>query len=262
LEGYESAPNIDQDHGELLKVLQQLGQLYMNIQRFGEAQKLLERARDGYERNPKFGPHHKKTLLTIRLLAWVYMMTQKFGEAETLGSQVLYVCEQEFGPEHLITLNTVSVLGSVYLMQGKLEVAERYYLHGHRGMVNAFGDDHGETISARCNLALTYRAQKRWTDAELILEGLAERQKHVYGVGHPHVYKTLVVQGDVYHMQGNLGKAEEKVREALACAKQMHDEQQRVKTIKKAEWWINHIQQMRASSGVCSCMTKAKKLDS
>ena len=106
-------------------IRQTIGNTYMDLGLYPEAQGQMQRALDLRER--VLGQQNPDTLTSMHKLAVLYWYQGRYAQAEPLCSKVLEVRWRVLGPEHPETLRTMSNLAMVYLSQGKYGQAEPLY---------------------------------------------------------------------------------------------------------------------------------------
>src|SRR2546423_589776 len=71
------------------------------------------------------------------------------------------------------------------------------------------GVEHPDTLATMHNLALTYRKQKRWNEAEELVVQMMETRKRVLGAEHPSTLATMHNLASTYRKQERWKEAEE-----------------------------------------------------
>jgi len=233
-----------------------IGQTYMDLGLYGEAQKQLERARDLYRRalgahNPRtlktmsrlgrttfflgrypqaealfsqtleiqrrvLGPEHPDTLSSMNGLANAYRVEGKYAQAETLYSQTLEIQRRVLGPEHLDTLASMNGLANVYRVQGKYPQAETLYRQTLEIQRRVLGPEHPNTLISMNNLALIYETQSKYGQAEALDSQTLEIRRRVLGSEHPDTLQSMNNLAIVYDEQGKYGQAEPLFSHTLA----------------------------------------------
>jgi tetratricopeptide (TPR) repeat protein len=89
-----------------------LGYLYADHGKLGEAEKMYRRALQGYKK--ALGTDHTSTLDTVNNFGILYRSQGKLDEAEKTYERALRGYETAWGPDHTSTLNTVNNLGHLY----------------------------------------------------------------------------------------------------------------------------------------------------
>jgi hypothetical protein len=71
------------------------------------------------------------------------------------------------------------------------------------------GAEHPDTLTSMANLALTYRDQGRWKEAEELDVQVMETRKRVLGAEHPDTLTSMANLASTYRNQGRWKEAEE-----------------------------------------------------
>ncbi|RYO74329.1 hypothetical protein DL764_010854 [Monosporascus ibericus] len=142
VQGKEKA--LGPEHTSTLDTVNNLGLLYLDQGKLGEAEKMYQRALQGYEK--ALGPEHTSTLTTVNNLGNLYKVQGKLGEAEKMYQRALQGYEKALGPEPVKTyipaVNTVYNLGLLFASQSKSDKARAMYLRALVGYQSVFGQDH------------------------------------------------------------------------------------------------------------------------
>jgi len=129
-----------------LHTVNNLGLLYTNQGKLGEAEKIYQRALEGYEKALR--RDHTSTLSTVNNLGLLYADQGKLGEAEKMYQRALEGYEKALRPElaasYIPALNTVYNLGLLFASQGDISRAREMYSRALVGYQKVFGHDHQE----------------------------------------------------------------------------------------------------------------------
>ena len=166
-------------------------------------------------REKALGASHPDVGETLNNLANVYQDQGKYSEAEGLYKRALAIREKALGASHPDVGQTLNNLADLYRTKANM---------GGGGALQARVGDPRK--SARCepprrgpdlnNLALVYRAQGKYSEAEgLFKRALAIREKAL-GASHPTWAKPSLTSRIVYRDQGKYGEAEGLFKRALA----------------------------------------------
>ena len=195
------------------EALHNIGILYADQGKLGEAEKMYQRALQGCEK--ALDAEHTSTLNTVNNLGLLYADQGKLGEAEKMYQRALQGNEKTLGAEHASTLSTVNNLGNLYLDQGKLSEAEKIYQQALQGMEKALGAEHTWTLSTVNNLGNLYLAQGKLGEAEKMYQRALQGKKKALGAEHTSTLDTVNNLGALYADQGKLGEAEKMYQRAL-----------------------------------------------
>ena len=229
-------------------IRQTIGNAYVDLGIYPEAQKHLERAMDLQRRLS--GEDHPDTLSVMSDLAWLYRSEGKYAQAEPLASKVLEIRRRLLGEKHPDTLDAMSNLGLLYRYEGKpaqaevllskvLEIRQRmsgeedratlfamnslgyvYQVEGKYKQAESLlskqfeirqrvsGQEHPATLFAADNLATVYYRQREYAQAASLFAKNLEIRRHVLGEEHPDTLDTMNNLGAVYRAEGKFAQAE------------------------------------------------------
>jgi Tfp pilus assembly protein PilF len=159
LQGYEEA--LGPNHTSTLDTLNNLGVLYEDQGKLGEAEKIYERALQGYEE--ALGPNHTSTLDTLNNLGVLYVDQGKLGKAEQMYERALRGYEALGNvrvQQYLPALNTLENMGDLYLRQSETAKAQAMYARALSEFSTVLG-----------------QSSKRCVDLAAKIENLSERRK-------------------------------------------------------------------------------------
>lgn len=225
-----------------------IGQTYIDLGLYPEAQKQLERALDLHRRalgaeNPKtlqtmgrlgyvayrqggytqavelynkaleiqrrvLGREHPDVLSSMNGLANVYEALGKYPQAEALDNQALEMRRRILGPEYRDTLSSMNNLANVYDSQGKYPQAEALYSQSLEIRRHVMGPEHPDTLESMNNLAIVYDEQGKLAQAEALQNQALEIKRRVLGPGHPDTVSSMNNLATVYFEQGKYAQAE------------------------------------------------------
>ncbi|MFT4118855.1 tetratricopeptide repeat protein [Bradyrhizobium sp.] len=148
----EGAPNYD-------KMLNDLGNLYLDAGRLADAEATMRRALA--ITRARSGDAHPNFAATTGNLATVLEHAARYAEAEKLYQQTLQAYERIFGPNHPTTAIGLNNLANVYSAQGKNEAAAGLQERVLAIYEKAFGPDSPDVGRALNNLANSYASLGR-----------------------------------------------------------------------------------------------------
>ena len=179
------------DHSSTLRTVNNLGLLYKDQGKLGEAERMFQRALTGKEQ--ALGPDHSSTLNTANNLGLLYANQGKLGEAERMYQRALAGYEQASLPHTIPALNTVNNLGLLYADQGKLGEAERMYQRALVGYEKALQPETIPALKTVSNLARMYRDQGKTNEAEKMFQRAIMGRKKVLGSDHPDTLEVAMI---------------------------------------------------------------------
>jgi non-specific serine/threonine protein kinase/serine/threonine-protein kinase len=183
-----------------------IGQTYMDLGLYREAQKQLERAL-GLQRRT-LGAENPETLKTISRLGWAAFFQGKYPEAETLLSQTLQISRHVLGPQHLSTLLSMNNLANVYWAQGKYLQAEVLHKQTLEIRRRVLGPEHRDTLGSMSNLAMVYAVQGKYAQAEPLFGQTLQDRRRLLGPEHPDTLSSMNNLANAYQDQGKYAEAE------------------------------------------------------
>ena len=201
------------DHISTLDTVNELGLLYREQGKLGEAEKMFQRALAGYKK--ALGPDHTSTLHPVNNLGLLYWDQGKLGEAVKMYQRALAGYEKAVRPDHKWIFTTVNNLGRLYRDQGKLDEAEQMYQRALAGKERALGPDHTLTLGTVNDLGLLYRDQGKLGEAEQMFQRALAGYKKALGPDHISTLHPVNNLGLLYRDQGKLGEAEKMYQQAL-----------------------------------------------
>ena len=148
----EAAPNYD-------KMLNDLGNLYLDAGRLSEAEAAMRRALA--VTRARSGEAHPNVAATMGNLATVLEHEARYTEAEKLYQQTLQAYERIYGPNHPTTAIGLNNLANVYSAQGKNEAAAGLQERVLAVYEKTFGPDSPDVGRALNNLANSYASLGR-----------------------------------------------------------------------------------------------------
>jgi CHAT domain-containing protein/Flp pilus assembly protein TadD len=151
-------------HPYYLNCLNNLGNLYRDINRSGEAEALYLRVLD--LKSGRLGKKNASFAESLLNLAILYKITGRFDQAESLYGEALSIYGAVNGPQHQDYARTLTSLGSFYSNTGQPEKAEQLYLQA-KGLFEGTSGLATQTTYASIltNLANIYMRNKQFDQA-------------------------------------------------------------------------------------------------
>jgi serine/threonine protein kinase len=196
------------------RLMDTMGNVYMNLGLYKKAEALLERALQTREKNLR--PDHPDVATALNDLALLYKNQGRYEAAEPLYERALAIREKNLGPGDpgvAVLLNNLAVL---YQLQGRYSAAEPLYQRALAIRETVLGPDHRDVAELLNNLALLYYGQGLYARAEpLFLRALAIWEK-VLGPDHPDLAISLNNLAALYFKQGRYSQAAPLFKRSLA----------------------------------------------
>ena len=166
-----------------------LGNLYLDQRKFGQAEDMYVRALAGNEKT--LGLDHPSTLQLLNDLGQIYMVQGKYGKAEDMYVRALAGNEKTLGRNHPSTLKTVNDLGHLYMNQGKYDQAEYMYARALVGNEETLGPDDLSTLKIVTDMGTLLKDQGRLEEAKSMYERALRGFEMTLGKEHPSTLKTV-----------------------------------------------------------------------
>jgi eukaryotic-like serine/threonine-protein kinase len=183
-----------------------IGQTYIDLGLYPEAQKQLERALDLERRLD--GIENPKTLRTMSRLGFAAFSQGNLTQAAQLCSQAFEIQRRVLGAEHPDTLASMNGLANAYYAQGNYAEAamlDRRTLEMRRRVL---GPQHRDTLSSMTNLAVDYQSQGKIAEAAALDGEALDIERRLLGPEHPDTLTAMNnFAGDLY-LQGKYAQAE------------------------------------------------------
>lgn len=206
------------DHPLTLDSITNLATVYVELEKFDEAERRLLRALPAQE--AMFSDNNPEALLlALNSLASLYRLQGLYSKAEPRYLRALRICEEVLGENHLATLTALSNLAGLYRAQGRHRDAEPLYVRGLRTSEAMLGDRHPTTLTLANNLAGIYQDLQRYEEAESLFETTLRRTRAEFGEDHPDTLGSLNNLGLLYLRQRRFDEAEPLLHTVLQKAR-------------------------------------------
>ncbi len=150
---------------ERSRVLASFGQVLINMDRYDEAEKVLDRSLEIQRRNLGGDPENLPLILSY--LGMVYQATGRYGPSETVLEEARHLIDQQSEASPSILVQVLNNLGTLYLATGRSDAGERT-LKEALALSDTNGDSAG-LIAVLNNLARAALQRKKWDRAEALL---------------------------------------------------------------------------------------------
>ncbi len=201
---------------EVAQSLNNLASLYRIQNRLAETETLYQRALAIREKT--LGLDHSAVAETLNHLGILYHAEGKYADAERSYRRALAIREKALGPDHPNVAQTQTNLGITCQGTGQdcrsgsaLQACARHS-QDRRSVQTIRSVAH--TLK---NLAVVYRVQAKYSDAETLLQRALSIRETALGANHPDVAETLDQLAMVYRGQRNYDKAIQYARRATAA---------------------------------------------
>lgn len=191
-----------------------LGCTYMDMGKYGEAEKNLQRALRG--RREQLGEQALMTLCTTLQLARLYTHCSDYETAEPLLRHAYEGLEsaRNGGPRHELTLEVAGSLAYIYEQQGKLDEAEKLIQQALNGHDNETDWETSSLFVMNFVVRLVWLyigrgSKEKLEEAERLGEPLLKTYERRYGPLHWWTLNTVQAMAALRLKQGRLQEAED-----------------------------------------------------
>ena len=196
-----------------------IGDAYLNLGLYPEAQANLERALD--LRRRVLGNSHLETLRTMNRLGFVFAKSGQFPKADQLLREAVASGRRTLGPEHPQTLACMLNLASNLMNQGKYSESEALFKQVVEADRRVLGEDNRNTLTTMGNLAILYMRETKYAEAEALYLKAVDGFRRTEGEDAPN---TLMYSGNlvsVYVWMGKPDQAEDLDARILAVQRRL-----------------------------------------
>ena len=191
-----------------------LAHLYERLGRYGEADKLFQRAIEIWEKS--LGPKHPYLATALLNLGSVYADEERFEEAEALYKRSLGIREAAFGPNHSDVATVLNNLAAIYEAQGRSDELETFAKRALAIVTKSLGPNNPDTAKVIRKLGVAYDAQGRFADADAQFNRALDIFTKAFGPDHRFIATVLMNQAQLLEHQRRYDEAEEVYKRALA----------------------------------------------
>lgn len=243
-------------HSELV-----LAKLYIRLNRFEEAEKLLKKGIASLEKDPQdndeyadlvaaqalifqqkdkpaealklfdkavqvqedaLGENHPKVGELLRVQSLALMDADKYIAAEAAARRSRDIAEKVYGKGAVEVMRPLIALAEIYLQQGKYAESENCYKRALRGVVEAFGPRDPDVPYCLNNLGMLYWSQGQNDEAFKVVKAALDQRESTLGPTHVLVATNLYHLGRVLVSQQKFSEAEKELKRALEIM-EMHE---------------------------------------
>ncbi|KAI1735421.1 hypothetical protein F4680DRAFT_435192 [Xylaria scruposa] len=166
-----------------LHVVNSLGQYYLKLERYGDAEAVLLRAAEGFRR--RLGTDNRVAISVIIDVAKIYKAQGRLEEAVIFFQQALESLKTTLGPNSLSIINAIMNLAKVYQAQGRLEKAGILLQQTSESFKLTRELDYQSITYDMIHAAKDYQAQGRLEEAETFFVTALRFSRLALGPGHP-----------------------------------------------------------------------------
>ncbi|MEP0547108.1 MAG: serine/threonine-protein kinase [Rhodothermales bacterium] len=191
-----------------------LGDIYVKLGNFEQAQSLYERALA--LREPVFGTEGAEVAASLHALGALALDRSDFDEAERQSRAALAMRREALGARHPDVAVTMGVLALTLLRKGELDEAEPLFREALTISRAYHGEHHREVAALLNDFVLLRRAQGEYADAERLARESLALHRMLLGDGHLMTATAKNNLAIVLRDQDKLDEAEELYRQVLA----------------------------------------------
>ena len=193
------------------QMMEVMGNVYMNLGLYRQAQSLLEPALEIRRRIS--GPKNAETASSMASLAWVLEKEGRPAEAEKLQREALEIDRRTIGNENPLTLRLMGNLGSSLADQRRNQEAEKLQTETLNLERRVLGAESKSTLASMNNLALTYMHEGRYADAEKLERQTVDTLRRVFGPDYPDLFTSSFTLGIILYNEKRLADSETLLRQ-------------------------------------------------
>ncbi|HEX5229014.1 MAG TPA: serine/threonine-protein kinase [Bryobacteraceae bacterium] len=201
-----------------------IGNAYMNLGLFAEAEPQLERALE--LRRRALGPNDRETQSTAQYLAQAYITLGKYDKADPLVGQAVKVLKRDRGERDPATIAAIGQLANLIAeRRGDFSRAEILASQALDLSIRTHGPDAPETVKAMNSLAVQYTNDGKYAKAEALYKKSIELHRRQLGPEHPDTLTNINNLGVVYRQEGKYAEAEVEIKTALESRRRLEGDQ-------------------------------------
>lgn len=172
------------DHPDIANLLNNLGGALVNLGRFDEAERALDRARQVW--TTQLGERHPLVAVALTSQSALYERRREYTKALEVTAVALSIRRAELGDEHPSVATTLDNQASLQLYTGQLETAEAAARQALALRRKTFPESHPHIASSLTNLGMILEKQKRYEDAATVSRQAMEMWDETLGPKHLH----------------------------------------------------------------------------
>lgn len=204
----------DGDSAGLAAILNNLGLLYIELEKLDDARQVLTRALE--IRKDIFGEEHQRTAETILNLGGLMLVSEDYKAARDYFEQALKLYQMVLLPDHLDIGRAYLNLAGVYKRLGEIQLAKQHYVKAVEIYENTLGSLHPDTVGIMENLVeLLWEKEKDGDDVIYFLRRLIELHKHKLSDNERQLMLDFIYLGDCHFDRGEYVESRDNYNVAL-----------------------------------------------
>ncbi len=212
-------------HPDVLRNIDQLSGVYINLNRSTDAKILLERATD--ETQKALGASDPAYANQLVRLGTFHAIHARYPEAEMLYKRAMAIHEEVLGPDHLDVASDAWELGHIYIDQKLYVQAEPYFERALAIWGQGLGPDERKTVNAMTQLARLKFYQGQYGKAEKLYRRILAIQEKTLKPGSVEIAGTLEALALTYGHQGRFDLAKPLYERSLEIKRKQYGEDDR-----------------------------------
>lgn len=193
--------------------LNNLGEFYMNQDRYIEAEPLLKHALEVEALNLSKDP--SKIITIFNNLVRLYTMQKRDKEVTSLSQHFPEMIENAMGTKYPELTQKLSELGMMFYKQGQYKEAGLFLEKSVAIQKEVFGSNHLGFALDFFHLAFIYYTQGKYDEAEPRYQKSVALQKEIFGEEHPNVALILNNLAKLYYKQNKYDQALQLYQQSL-----------------------------------------------
>jgi eukaryotic-like serine/threonine-protein kinase len=202
---------LNQDPELQAQMMEVMGNVYMNLGLYRQAQSLLEPALEIRRRIS--GPKNADTAASMASLAWVLEKQGRPADAEKLQREALEIDRRTIGNENPLTLRLMGNLASSLADQRRNQEAEKLETETLNLDRRVLGAESKSTLAIMNNLALTYMHEGLYADAEKLERQTVGTYRRVFGPDYPELLTSSFTLGIILFNEKRFADSETLLRQ-------------------------------------------------
>jgi serine/threonine protein kinase/tetratricopeptide (TPR) repeat protein len=211
--GVEEAKTLNTDPKVQAELYLNLGRIYQQLGKIGEADSLLRSALE--QRRTLFGQNSPEVAETMVALSLLLADQAKLQEAEQFAIQALVMSKQVLPPNHPVVARATFALGKIQEGRGAYTQAIQTLDEAAR-LRSSSGDTASADLAASLSeLANAHFYAGHYDTSDALNRRVLDMQRQLYGDRHPLVADTLINLGAIQFQSGHYAEGERFNRQAL-----------------------------------------------
>ncbi len=213
-------PRLGMEHPRSIRISRFLATTYYHQGRANEAADLNHQVLQVALNS--LGPEHPTTLQIMDQLGVIRRLQGRYRDSEDLHRKAIEGMTKTLGAGHEDTLLATDNLGQTLWAFFRFEEAKEQHSKAKVGMVNhpTMGPTHEKTLSAKENLAMTYRelGGELLNDAHKLMEDVLQQRRDSLGKEQPFTLLAMSNLAWIKHAMNKMEEAESLLRKAIPIA--------------------------------------------